>query len=138
VRRAPTVLVSAVLFVFAAAPVAASPMSDFQARLAQTHWNIQVLEGITRAQRASRRAAPTPEAIDSFLGLLAENVGALTAFASAKVTDEQSRVIAEGIRTTAGQLRDLTALISNRGFSSAAAEAQRLETSCRLAIADTD
>ena len=132
------VLASAFLIAFAAAPLAASPTSDFQARLAQTQWNIQVLEGITNAQRASRRAAPAPEAIDSFLALLAENVGALTAFSNAKVTDEQGRVIAEGIRTTAGQLRDLTALMSNRGFSSAAAEAQRLEASCRLALSDTD
>jgi hypothetical protein len=138
VRRFATVVVLVVMLASAAAPLAASPMSDFQARLAQTRWNIQALEGMARAQPASRRAAPTPEALDSFLGLLAENVGALTAFSSVKATDEQARVIVEGIRTTAGQLQDLAAVISHRGFTGAAAEAQRLETTCRLAIADTD
>ncbi|MFN2386060.1 MAG: hypothetical protein ABR576_07205 [Thermoanaerobaculia bacterium] len=137
-RRVQTILFSVFLLAFSAALLPASPMSDFQARLAQTQWNIQIVEGLVKRQRASRREASAPESIESFLQLLAENVGALTAFSSSKVTDEQSRVIAEGIRTIAGELRDLTALISHRGFSSAAAEAQRLETTCRVAIADTD
>ena len=136
-RRVPTMIAS-LLLLLAASSLKASPISDFQARLAQTHWNMQSVEGMVRAQRASSRAVATPEAIGSFLELLAENVGALTAFSSAKVTTEQERVIAEGIRSTAGQLRDLSAMISHRGFSNAAAEIQRLETTCRLAIADTD
>ena len=137
-RRVPTTIASLLLVLLAASPLAASSMSDFQARLAQAQWNIQSLEGMVRAQRASSRTVATPEAIGSFLELLAENVGALTAFSSAKVTDEQRRVIAEGIRSTAGQLRDLSAMVSHRGFSTAAAETQRLEASCRLAIPDTD
>ena len=137
-RPVPTTLASLLFVVFAAPPLTASAMSDFQARLAQTQWNIQSVEGMVRAQRASSRAVATPEAIESFLDLLTGNVGALTAFSSAKVTDEQGRVIAEAIRSTAGQLRDLSAMISHRGFSGAAAETQRLEASCRVAIADTD
>lgn len=137
-RRVLTTIASLLLVLFAAAPLTASPISDFQARLAQTQWNIQSVEGMVRSQRASSRAVATPEAIESFLELLTGNVSALTAFSSAKVTTEQGRVIAEGIRSTAGQLRDLSAMISHRGFSSAAAETQRLEASCRVVIADTD
>ena len=91
---------------------------------------------MVRAQRASSRVMATPEAIESFLELLTGNVGALTAFPSAKVTTDQGRVIAEGIRSTAGQLRDLSAMISHRGFSGAAAETQRLEVNCRVALGE--
>jgi hypothetical protein len=139
VRRAPKVLASFFLLLFlAAAPAGASTVSDFQARLAQTQWNIQALEGMVKAQRASNRAVATPEAIDSFLQLLAENVATLNAYAAAKVTDEQGRVIAEGLRSTATQLRDLGALTSHRGLSAAASEVSRLETSCRLVLPDTN
>ena len=137
-RRVPTTIASLLFLLLTSPSLAASPISDFQARLAQTQWNIQSVEGMVRAQRASSRTVATPEAISSFLELLTENVGALTAFSSAKMTAEQGRVIAEGIRSTAGQLRDLSAMISHRGFSNAAAEMQRLEASCRLSIADTD
>lgn len=135
-RRVLTTIASLLLVLFAAAPMTASPVSDFQARLAQTLWNIQSVEGMVRGHRASSRAVATPEAIGSFLELLVQNVGALTAFSSAKVTTEQERVIAEGIRSTAGQLRDLSAMISHRGFSSAASETQRLELSCRVALGE--
>jgi hypothetical protein len=139
VRRASKVFASLFLLaLFPAAAAEASTVSDFQARLAQTHWNIQALEGMVKAQRASARAVPTPEAIDSFLQLLAENVAALNVYAAAKVTDEQGRVIAEGLRSAATQLRDLGSVTTHRGLAAAASEVSRLETTCRLALPETN
>lgn len=114
----------------------ASAMSDFQARLAQTQWNVQALEGLVKGQRPSTRAVATPEAIDSFLVLLSENVAGLTAAAGARVTDEQRRVFAEGLRSAATQLRDLAPVASHRGLAAAASEIARLEAACRLALPD--
>lgn len=134
----PRLAVAVVLLSMAPFSASASSVSDFQARLAQTLWNVHAVEGLVKAQPASSRAVSTPEAIDSFLQLLGENVAGLTATAAARVTDEQRRMFAEGIRSAATQLRDLAALSSHRGLTAAASEISRLEASCRLALPDGD
>jgi len=114
---------------------AASPISDFQARLAQTLWCMGQAEAILRSQPESSVPVPTPEALTSYLTLTSENVAALAEFASAHVSDEQRRIIAEGLRAAARTLRDELSLANNRGLTGASATISTLESSCRARLA---
>jgi len=114
--------------------VRASAVSDFQARLTQTLWNIQQTEIIVRSLPLSTASMPTPEGLASYLGLLSENVEALTRAGAGAATDEQRRVMAEGLKSVATALRDLAALAANRGLTTAASTLAALETSCRAAM----
>lgn len=133
-RRA--AILSGALFLCAVAEAGrASVMSDFQARLAQAAWSLQAVEGILRAQPLSPVAVPTPDALASHLTLLSENVSALAAASSVRATDEQRKTMAEGLKATATQLKDLGALAVHRGLTQASTTAASLESSCRAAIA---
>jgi hypothetical protein len=113
----------------------ASPVSDFQARLAQTAWNLHQTEALLRAQpQSSGAAAATPEALGSYLALLSENTSALNALTTQKMTDEQRRVMAEGLRSIGGALRDQVSLANNRGLNAASLALSLLETNCRSAF----
>src|SRR5262249_182873 len=114
---------------------AASPISDFQARLAQTLWCLGQAEAILRSQPESSVPVPTPEALASYLTLASENIAALGDFASARVTDEQRRIIAEGVRGTARAFRAELSLANNRGLAGASATLSALESSCRARLA---
>jgi len=78
---------------------------------------------------------PVPEALGSYLTLLSENVSALASAASARVTDEQRKAMAEGLKGVATQLKDFTELANNRGLTPAASAFSVLETSCRSGLA---
>jgi len=112
----------------------ASTASDFQARLAQTGWCLARAEAILRSQPESAVPVPTPEALDSYLALASENVMTLASFASARVTDEQRRIITEGLRATARMVRDEVSLANNRGLTAAAAALSVIESSCRAQL----
>lgn len=134
VRR--VAILGGVMLLGAAAEAAlASVMSDFQARLAQTAWSLQTVEGILRAQPLSQVAVSTPDALASHLTLLSENVSALVAASSSRATDEQRRTMAEGLKGMATQMKDLSALGMHRGLTVPASTLLSLESSCRAAIA---
>jgi hypothetical protein len=114
-----------------------SIVSAFQARMAQTLWNLQTVEGQVKAQPVSSRPASVPEMLRSFVELLSENVGALTARASAPATNEQKRVMTDGLKTVAASLRDLSSMSAHRGLSEVASELSNLERDCRLLLAET-
>lgn len=132
--RRSVVFSSFLIFLFADRLAEASSVSDFQARLAQTNWNLQATERILRGFELSAVAQPTPEGLGSYLTLLSENVTALTALATPRATDEQRRVMAEGLKSVATHLKDQTSLAQNRGLNAAASVLSRLEASCRSAI----
>ncbi len=134
VRRFSLLFAFPVLFL-SGRPASASPISDFQARLGQTSWNLQTVERMVRAQPFSSETAQTPEALDSHLTLLSENVTVLARAASARVTNDQRRVFAEGLKSAAAQIKDLTSMAINRGLAAAASSLALLETNCRVAIA---
>ena len=123
------------LFLLTGRPASASPVSDFQARLAQTNWNLQTVERMVKAQPLSSEAVPTSEGLDSYLTLLSENVAALTRSTSARVTNEQRKVFAEGLKSAAAQIKDLTSMAGHRGLTAAASSLALLETNCRGSIA---
>ena len=127
-------LLAAVVCLLPAA-LSASPASDFAARIAQTVWSLQQVEALVRSLPQSSREMPPPETVTSFLALASENVHALSAIALEKVTDEQRRVMTEGLKSVASLLRDQAALAANRGLSPTAAGLSSLETACRGAIA---
>ncbi len=113
----------------------ASPTSDFQARLAQANWCLHQTEAILRAQPLSAVPVPTPDALASYLTLLSENVAALSAAAAAaRVTDEQRKIMAEGLKSMAAGLQDGSSLAGNRGLTAIASSLAGLETSCRSAM----
>jgi len=134
VRRV-AILCGVLLLGTAAEAALASVMSDFQARLAQTAWSLQTVEGILRAQPLSQVAVPTPDALASQLTLLSENVSALAAASSSRATDEQRKTMAEGLKGMATHLKDLSALAMHRGLTVTASTLLSLESSCRAAIA---
>lgn len=112
----------------------ASPVSDFQARFAQTVWSAQQTEAILRTLPQSAMSVSTPEGLASYLALLSENVAALTGAASRAATDEQRKAVAEGIGVVATALHDQSALAGNRGLLGAVATLADLEESCRGAV----
>lgn len=112
-------------------PLRASPASDFAARLAQTGWSLQQLEGLLRALPQSAVATPTPEAVVSYLALVSENVSALAAESAERTTDEQRRVMGEGWKALASLLKDQSSLATNRGLIAVASALGSLETTCR-------
>jgi hypothetical protein len=109
---------------------AATPIADFEARLAQTHWGLQAVEGLVRAVEVGSETQPTPDALSAYLGLLSENVGALNALAVANMTTEQKRVVAASLKSTAGRLKDQALLAGGRGLAGAVSALQQLESSC--------
>lgn len=120
-------------FLLPAVSALGSPMSDFQARLGQTRWNFQTVEQQIRSLPLSSNEVAVPEALASHLGLLSENVVALTACASARWTNEQKRSVAEGVKSAAEHLRDLSAMAAHRGLAAAVSGLSALEWSCRAA-----
>lgn len=121
-------------FFLAPAASSASPVAEFQARLAQTYWNLQAVEGLVRAFEIGSDLQPTPDALAAHLTLLSENVAALDALAAARLTNEQKRLVADGLKGVAGRLKDQTVLAVNRGLGAAASTFAQLESSCRSAI----
>ena len=116
------------------APLSGSPISDFQARAAQTQWNLLMCEGIIRPFPPSAVAAPTPEGLSSYLTLLSENITALTAIPTSRLTDEQRKTFVASFRAIATTLKDLSSLAGNRGLASAASALTLFEMNCRSAI----
>ncbi len=110
----------------------ASLLSDFQARLAQTIWAAQQTEAILRSLPQSSATVSTPEGLSSYAALLSENVAALNATASVRLTtDEQRRALAEGLQAVNSILHDQTAMAGNRGLTAVVSSLQSLEESCR-------
>ena len=99
--------------VLLARPAAATPVSDFQARLAQTVWSIQQTEAILRTVPQTSATISVPDGLASYASLLSENVTALTGAATF--------------------LRDLASLAANRGLSGALSLGTA-EQSCRSAV----
>lgn len=112
------------------ASFAATPMAEFEARLAQTHWNLQAVEGLVRSVEVDSETQPTPDALSAHLTLLSENVAALGSLAVANMTTEQKRVVAANLKSAAGRLKDLALLAGSRGLAGAVSALQHLESSC--------
>lgn len=125
---------TAAVLLLASETLRASPVSDFQARFAQTVWSAQQTEAILRTLPQSATSVSTPEGLASYLALLSENVAALTGAASRAATDEQRKAVAEGIGAVATALHDQSALAGNRGLLGAVATLADLEESCRAAV----
>jgi len=112
------------------AAFAATPIADFEARLAQTHWNLQAVEGLVRSVEVGSETQPTPDALSAYLALLSENVASLTSLAVANLTTEQKKVVAASLKSTAGRLKDESLLAGSRGLAGAVSALQQLESSC--------
>src|SRR6266545_1093610 len=118
-----------------AASARASTLSDFQARFTLTSLCLGQSELVLRGQPVSSGETPTPEAVDSWIALVSENVGDLAQTASrGGVTNEQKKTMAGGLNAVAAILRDHAALAHNRGFEAAASTLAALEATCRSAI----
>ena len=109
---------------------AATPIADFEARLAQTHWNLQAVEGLVRSVEVDSETRPTPDALLAYLALLSENVASLTSLAVAKMTTEQKSVVAASLKSAAGRLKDQSLLAGSRGLAGAVSALQQLESNC--------
>jgi hypothetical protein len=109
---------------------AATPIADFEARLAQTHWNLQAVEGLIRSVEVDSETRPPPDALSAYLALLSENVASLTSLAVAKMTTEQKSVVAASLKSAAGRLKDQSLLAGSRGLAGAVSALQQLESSC--------
>jgi len=109
---------------------AATPMADFEARLAQTHWNLQAVEGLVRSVEVGSDTQATPDALSAYLALLSENVASLTSLAVAKMTTEQKSVVAASLKSAAGRLKDQSLLAGSRGLAGAVSALQQLESNC--------
>lgn len=134
-RRA-SIPVVGTIWLFLSAPAGASLLSDFQARLAQTVWTAQQTEVILRTLPPSAMPASTPEGLASYAALLAENTAALNAAVNARgSTDDQRRVMADGLTTVATALQDQMALAANRGLLGLVSTLSSLREGCRSAIA---
>ena len=134
-RRASIPAVGAIWLLLSTS-VGASLLSDFQARLAQTFWAAQQTEVILRTLPPSAMPASTPDGLASYAALLAENAAALNAAVTARgSTDEQRRVMAEGLQAVATALQDQMALAGNRGLLGFVSTLSSLREGCRGAIA---
>ena len=109
---------------------AGTPIADFEARLAQTHWNLQAVEGLVRSVEVDSETRPTPDALLAYLALLSENVASLTSLAVGKMTTEQKSVVAASLKSAAGRLKDQSLLAGSRGLAGAVSALQQLESSC--------
>lgn len=116
------------------ATFAATPIAEFEARLAQTHWNLQAVEGLVRSVEVGSETQPAPDALSAYLALLSENVASLTSLALANLTTEQKRVVAASLKSTAGRLKDQSLLAGSRGLAGAVSALQHLESSCLAAM----
>ena len=117
-----------------ARPAAATPVSDFQARLAQTVWSAQQTEAILRTVPQTSASVSVPDGLASYAGLLSENVAALTGFATAReLSDADRKTMGDGLSAIASLLRDLASLAANRGLSGALSLGTA-EQSCRSAV----
>lgn len=120
--------------VLLARPAAATPVSDFQARLAQTVWSIQQTEAILRTVPQTSATISVPDGLASYASLLSENVTALTGAATFReLSDADRKVMADGLSAVATFLRDLASLAANRGLSGALSLGTA-EQSCRSAV----
>jgi hypothetical protein len=134
-RRASIPAVGAVWLLLSAS-AGASLLSDFQARLAQTVWAAQQTEVILRTLPPSATPASTPDGLASYAALLAENTAALNAAATARgSTDEQRRVMADGLQAVSTALQDQMALAGNRGLLGLVSTLSSLREGCRSTIA---
>ena len=134
-RRASIPAVGAVWLLLSAS-AGASLLSDFQARLAQTVWAAQQTEVILRTLPPSAMPASTPDGLASYAALLAENGAALDAAATARgSTDEQRRVMADGLQAVSTALQDQMALAGNRGLLGLVSTLSSLREGCRSTIA---
>ena len=117
------------------ASAGASTLTDFQARLVLTTLCLGQFEAQLRAQPLSSVTASAPEPVASWLALVAENVSGLARTASAGgATDDQKKVMADGLNAVALLVRDHAALALNRGFEAAASALGTLEVGCRAAV----
>ena len=124
------------MWLLLSAPAGASLLSDFQARLAQTFWAAQQTEVILRTLPPSAMPASTPDGLASYAALLSENAAALNTAANARgSTDEQRRVMADGLQTVATALQDQMSLAGNRGLLGLVSTLSSLREGCRSAIA---
>lgn len=118
-----------------AAPAAASPLSDFQARLAQTVWAIQQTEAVLRTLPQTTASVSVPDGLASYAALVSENVAALTGAATVRdLSDADRKAMADGLNAIAVLLRDQSALAGNRGLSAGLGFAPA-EQACRAAVA---
>ena len=119
-----------------AAAASASPLSDFQARFAQTLWCIQQTEAVLRTlPQSSTLAVSLPDGLASFSGLVSENVASLAgATTGRELSDADRKAMADGLNAIAVLLRDQQALAGNRGLAPALSFASA-EQSCRAAVA---
>lgn len=125
----------ALLVFMPSASALASTLTDFQARLALTALCLGQSEAQLRAQPLSSVTATVPEALASWLALVSENVSGLARTASAgAATDDQKKVMADGLNAVALTLHDHAALARNRGFEAAASALGALEAACRTAV----
>lgn len=123
------------LLVFLPSASGASTLTDFQARLVLTTLCLGQFEAQLRAQPLSSVTASAPEPVASWLALVAENVSGLARTASAGgATDDQKKVMADGLNAVALVVRDHAALARNRGFEAAASALGTLEAACRAAV----
>lgn len=109
---------------------AATPIADFEARLAQTHWSLQAVEGLVRPIEVGSETRPTPDALSAYLALLSENVATLNSLAVVSMTTDQKRIVAASLKSTAGRLKDQALLAGGRGLAGAVSALQQLESSC--------
>ena len=134
-RRASIPAVGAVWLLLSAS-AGASLLSDFQARLAQTVWAAQQTEVILRTLPPSAMPASTPDGLASYAALLAENAAALNAAVTTRgSTDEQRRVMADGLQAVSTALQDQMALAGNRGLLGLVSTLSSLREGCRSTIA---
>lgn len=124
------IVVSLALVAQSSAAASASPIASFEARLAQTQWNLQIVEGLVRSIEVDSETQATPDALAAYLALLTENVGALNSLAAANLTTEQKRVVAAHLKGMAGRLKDQALLAGSRGLPGAVSSLQQLESSC--------
>lgn len=125
---------SALAVMLLARPAAATPVSDFQARLAQTLWSLQQTEAILRTVPQTSATVSVPDGLASYASLLSENVTALTGAATVReLSDADRKVMADGLSAVATFLRDLASLAANRGLSGALSLGTA-EQSCRSAV----
>lgn len=118
-----------------ASPAAASPLSDFQARLAQTVWAIQQTEAILRTLPQTAVSGSVPDGLASYAALASENVASLTGAATLRdLSDSDRKAMADGLNAIAVLLKDQTALAGNRGVATGLGFTPA-EQACRAAVA---
>jgi len=134
-RRSLTSQLAVLAFLAAAHNASASPVTDFQARFVQTTWCLAQVEALVRVQPLSAVPVTVPEAIVSWMALVSEDVTGLVQASPGGATDEQKKVIATGLKTTAATLQDLSSLARNRGLDATVLTLDALGSSCRMTLA---